>query len=504
MSRYPTLAVAARLAALDDPSGLALVDGPIRWTWSDLDEKAEAIARCLRGSGAGPGARVALLARPSALAVAVLHGIARSGAVAVPIAPGMTDAELAAAADVVDPAVVLHDADRKTAAATLARGPTRARTTIDMANAIAEPPHGPAAPPPAPTIPPAPAVIVLTSGTTGRPKAVVLSTAAMVASAESWLAALPPATGWLLAVGLSHVAGLGIVWRAALSGVPVVILERPDPTAIVAALTVEPRPSHVSLVPTTMLRILDTLSDAPPPPTVRAVPLGGGPMDPGLVTRALAAGWPVVPTYGLSEAGSGVTALASEDAAAHPGTAGRPLPGVRIRIDTPDADGTGEILVRSPARFDGYLKDATATADALTVDGWLRTGDLGRLDAVGCLTVEDRRGDRIVRGGENVSPAEVEAVLLAHPAIADAAVIGRPDPTFGHVPVAFVVMGPDAPDPTDDDLIRFCRERLSRHKVPVAFERRSSLPRTSNGKLRRTELRATIDAADRTAEELPA
>jgi acyl-CoA synthetase (AMP-forming)/AMP-acid ligase II len=212
----------------------------------------------------------------------------------------------------------------------------------------------------------------------------------------------------------------------------------------------------------------------------------------------------VMPTYGLSEAGSGVTALATAEAALHPGTAGRPLPGVRIRIDAPDGDGNGEVLVDSPARFDGFLGDPVATADALTADGWLRTGDLGRLDSDGFLTVEDRRVDRIVRGGENVSPAEVEAVLLDHPAIADAAIVGRPDPTFGHVPVAIVVLRPEAADPTDDGLIRFCRERLSRHKVPVAFERRSSLPRTANGKLRRTELRASVASADRTAEELPA
>jgi O-succinylbenzoic acid--CoA ligase len=501
MIRYPTLAVAAHLATTGDPSGLAIVDGASRWTWADLDERAEAVARCLRGTGAGPATRVALLARPSAAAFAALYGIARIGAVAVPIAPGMTDAELSAAGAVVEPAVVLHDADREAAAATLEPG----RAMIDLARAVAEPLDGPdagatrAAPNPA-----EPSVVVLTSGTTGRPKAVVLSTAAMVASAESWLAVLPPATGWLLAVGLSHVAGLGIVWRAGLAGVPLAIVERPDPAAIVEALAAEPRPSHVSLVPTTLLRILDMVSDAPPPPSVRAVLLGGGPIDPALVARALAAGWPVVPTYGLSEAGSGVTALSTAEATAHPGTAGRPLPGVRILIDDPDPDGIGEVLVQSPARFDGYLGDPAETAAAVTTDGWLRTGDLGRLDADGFLTVEDRRVDRIVRGGENVSPAEVEAVLLVHPAIADAAVVGRPDPTFGHVPVAIVVLRADAPEPTDDDLTRFCRERLSRPKVPVAFERRTSLPRTPNGKLRRTELRATIDATYRSPEELPA
>jgi O-succinylbenzoic acid--CoA ligase len=503
MTRYPSLAESARLAAEDDPSGLAIVDSTTRWTWADLDAAADAVGSCLRSRGAGAGTRVGLVARPSAGAVAALHGIARVGAVAVPIVPGMTDAELAVAADVTDPAVVLHDTDGVAAAATIGRG----RATIDLARAITEAREGPDPAAPtrsASTETPGPAVVVLTSGTTGRPKAVVLSTAAMTASAESWLAAVPPATGWLLAVGLSHVAGLGIVWRAGLSRVPLVIVERPDPAGILEALAAVPRASHISLVPTTLLRILDTTSDAAPPPTLRAALLGGGPIDPGLVTRALAAGWPVVPTYGLSEAGSGVTAMTTADATSHLGSAGRPLPGVRIRIDEPDAEGIGEILVDSPTRFDGYLGDPTATAGTHTADGWLHTGDLGRLDADGFLTVVDRRVDRIVRGGENVSPAEVEAVLLDHPAIADAAVVGRPDPAFGHVPVAIVVLRPDVPDPTDADLSRFCRERLSRHKVPVAFVRRTSLPRTANGKLRRAELRATIDATDRTAEELPA
>ena len=143
--------------------------------------------------------------------------------------------------------------------------------------------------------------------------------------------------------------------------------------------------------------------------------------------RALDAGWPVVPTYGLTEAGSGVTALPTAEAASHPDSAGRALPGVELRIAGPDDDGIGEIEVRSAALFDGYLDDPDATAAAMTDDGWLRTGDLGRLDDDGRLTVADRRTDRIVRGGENISPSEVEAVLLDHPAIADAGVVARRD-----------------------------------------------------------------------------
>ncbi|MBA3877626.1 MAG: hypothetical protein C0498_11985 [Anaerolinea sp.] len=340
-----------------------------------------------------------------------------------------------------------------------------------------------------------PAVVVLTSGTTGRPKGVVLSGEALAASADAWRAALPPSTGWVLALGLGHVAGLGILWRAIASRVPVHIVPRNDPAALLAALRTRPAPSHVSLVPTQLARVLDVAGSARAPTSLRAALLGGGPIPAALVEQAIGAGWPVLPTYGLSEAGSGVTVLPTTDVARHPGSAGSPLPGVQARIDHPDRTGVGEILVHTPARFSGYLGDEVGTAQVLCPDGWLRTGDLGRLDDGGRLIVVDRRTDRIVRGGENISPAEVEAVLLAHPAIADAAVVGRPDPAWGHVPVAAIVLRDALTDPGDDALIRHCRASLAGFKVPAAFIRLGSLPRTASGKLRRGALRAAITPA---------
>jgi Acyl-CoA synthetases (AMP-forming)/AMP-acid ligases II len=272
-----------------------------------------------------------------------------------------------------------------------------------------------------------------------------------------------------------------------------VVLRRSDPAGIVTALASDPAPSHVSLVPTMLTRVLDAVADGPPPATLRAVLLGGGPIPPELIARAIKAGWPIVPTYGLTEAASGVTALPTGEAASHPGSAGRALPGVEVRIAEPDDAGVGEILVHSPARFTGYLGDAAATAAALTDGDWLRTGDLGNLDPDGRLTVLDRRTDRIVRGGENISPAEVEAVLLGHPAIADAAVVARRDATFGHVPVAAIVLRPGSADPGDDALVRHCRDRLAGFKVPAAFVRLEALPRSAVGKLRRAEVRASLD-----------
>jgi O-succinylbenzoic acid--CoA ligase len=484
MSQPATLDSAAERALAADPAALAVVDGSIRWTRRDLDERIERVAAALARAGTKEGTRVALLAAPSADGVAALHAIGRVGAVAVPLPPALTARELERAGAVTRPAAVVHDAALAAVAGRL--GATA--IDVDMDGPIAtsdgeERDHRAVV-----VDPESPAVIVPTSGTTGDPKAAVLSHRAMMASVAAWLGALPSASGWLLATGLSHVAGLGVIWRATVAGVPLVIAPGNDPAAILAGLRADPHPSHVSLVPTMLARLLD-LPSATPPSTLRAVPLGGGPIDPVLVERALAAGWPIVPTYGLTEAASGVTALPTGEAAAHPSSAGPPLPGVRIRIDSPDAAGIGEIAVNTPARFSGYLDDPAATAAATAPDGWLRTGDLGRIDDDGFLTVVDRRTDRIVRGGENVSPAEVEAVLRRHPAIEDAAVVARPDPVYGQVPVAVVVVRPGTLEPSDDALAAYCREELARYKVPVAFDRRSSLPRTPSGKLRRTVLR---------------
>ncbi len=488
MRRLPSLARSAGLAGAGDPSALAVVDGETRWTWRDLDERADSVAVGLRAGHVGTGDAVALLAVPTAAAIAALHGIARLGAVVAPLGMTLTAREQTVAAEVVRPRLVVHGPGLAAAARALDR------PMLALEGLFAKRP-GPASDPspgPAPDLT-APALIVLTSGTAARPKAVVLSTEALVASAEAWLAALPEATGWLLALGLGHVAGQGVVWRSALSAVPLVVVPRSEPAGIVDALASDPMPSHISLVPTTLAQILDTVADGPPPPTLRAVLLGGGRIPAELVLRAIAAGWPVVPTYGLTEAGSGVTALPTSEAADHPESAGRALPGVRLAIAEPEPDGTGEILVLTPALYTEYLRDPTGTSAAITDGGWLRTGDLGRLDAEGRLTVLDRRTDRIVRGGENMSPAEIESVLLDHPAIADAGVVARRDPTWGHVPVAAIVLRDGTPDPADDALARHCRDRLSRFKVPVAFVRMESLPRTSAGKLQRFVLRARLD-----------
>ncbi|MDO8484831.1 MAG: AMP-binding protein, partial [Candidatus Limnocylindrales bacterium] len=280
MSPLGPLALSARRAAADSGTALAVVDGPVRWSWGELDRHADAVARRLIRAGVGPADRVALLAAPSAAAIAALHGIARVAAVAAPLGLGLTATELAATVEVMNPRLAICGPGHDAAAAALGRplltleeliasGPGPESELVDASTSDRA----------------APAVVVLTSGTTGHPKAAVLSTAALIASAEAWLAVLPAATGWLLTLGLGHVGGLGVVWRAALSSVPLVVLPRPDTTEILAALTGDPAPSHVSLVPTMLVRLLDSVADGRPPATLRAILLGGGPIAPELVIR---------------------------------------------------------------------------------------------------------------------------------------------------------------------------------------------------------------------------
>jgi O-succinylbenzoic acid--CoA ligase len=480
------LPLALRGHAGSTPDAPAIVQPGRTWTFAELDAHADALAAGLVAAGVVPGDRVALLAAPSASAVALLAAAGRVGACVAPLGTTLTTPELAAAGVVIGPRLAVHDAEHLDRARALGV-PTLPFDALDVGATGTRPPAN------AFDLN-APAVAILTSGTTGRPKAALLSHAAMAASAAAWSAALPTATGWVLCLGLAHVAGLGVAWRAIGAGVPLRAVPAFDPEPVLDALRHRPA-SHVSLVPTQLVRLLDAVdreARGAGLANLRVVLLGGAPIPPDLVTRALAAGWPVVPTYGLTEAGSGVSALATADVGAHPGSAGRPLPGVQVRIADPAADGTGELQVRTPAAFFDYLGRPEATAAAFEADGWLRTGDAGRIDADGFLHVLDRRDDLIVSGGENVFPAEVEAVLAEHPGIAEAGVAGRPDPTWGAVPVASVMPRSGAPVPTDADLRAFCLARLAPYKVPAEFVVVASLPRTASGKLRRSELRAAL------------
>ena len=308
-----------------------------------------------------------------------------------------------------------------------------------------------------------PLAVLHTSGTTAAPKPVELTWRNFQASALGSAVALglDRAERWLCPMPLVHVGGLSVAIRSAIYATTAVLHERFDTDRVLAELS-DPgrRITLVSLVPTMLARLLD--AGLREPPTLRWALLGGGPIAPALLERAAAAGVPVAPTYGMTEASSQIA------------TFGWPLPGTEVRIDA-----AGEILVRG---------DTVAPA-SLAGDGWLHTGDLGRLDAEGRLEITGRAADTIVTGGENVAPAEVEAVLLEHPAVVDAGVYARPDEQWGEAVVAAVVAR--AGEPADPEAIRaHCAARLAGYKVPKEVRLVDGLPRTPSGKLLRRELAA--------------
>jgi len=308
---------------------------------------------------------------------------------------------------------------------------------------------------------PGTATVMYTSGTTSAPKPVELTVGNWEANARGSAAALgqAPDERWLCTMPLAHVGGLSILLRSTQYATTVVIHDSFDVDAVLRELMDAARViTLVSLAP----RMHPGLAaPAPPPPPPRRWGFrGGGPLAPGLGPGAPSEGVPVAPTYGMTEACSQIA------------TFGVPLQGVNISISD-----DSEVLVSGPVVAPG----------ALDADGWLHTGDLGTLDADGRLSIIGRKADTIVSGGENIAPAEVEAVLLEHPAVADAGVFARADPEWGEVVVTKVVLR-GGETISESELQEFCTTRLARFKVPKTVEFTDELPRTVSGKLLRRQL----------------
>jgi O-succinylbenzoic acid--CoA ligase len=501
----------------------ALLAGEARWTFAALDQAARATAHTLLAAGAQPGERVGLLLRNSAEFAAVVHAAPLAGVALVPLntrlaAPELAwqladsgarllvfDAHNAALAKsalelMVEPPHALDVATleiqrpevddrasgqvgewaRGRVAATpspprsFAYSPARLNPTIDLSETFA---------------------IIYTSGTTGQPKG------AMLSYGNFWWSAIGSALNlgthaddrWLAAMPLFHVGGLSILVRAAIYGITAIVHQAFDPSAVNQAIDTE-GVTIVSAVSAMLARMLDERGERPYPPALRCVLLGGGPAPLPLLEACAARGVPVAQTYGLTEATSQVATLPPADALRKLGSAGKPLLPTQLRVEregAPTGPGeVGDILVRGPTVMRGYINRPDATARALA-DGWLHTGDLGYLDAEGYLYVASRRDDLIVSGGENVYPAEVEAALLAHPAVEEAAALGAPDERWGQVPVAFVKLRANTAL-SEDEAIAFCRARLAGYKAPKRVRFVDALPHNAGGKVLRNQLREML------------
>lgn len=448
-------------AAISAPNVTALQapDGDL--TYARLFARARAGCAELRRRGVEPGGRVAIALEPGSAFACALHACLLLGAVAVPLDLRLTDGEreriAAHCAAIVDEPLFDDPVP--------AQEPDRFTHDLDAV-----------------------AAIIHTSGTTSAPRPIDLTYGNLLWSALGSAVALgvDPRERWLCALPLSHVGGLSILVRSAIYGTTAIVHERFHTERVLRALR-EQEVTIVSLVATTLARLLDAgLRD---PPRLRCALTGGGPVPAALVRRAREAGVPVAETYGLTECCSQAATAPLAIIAA-----------TRAQSDVPAgiaARGTGEIgagvplfCTRTEIAPDGeiVLSGPTVAHSALAGDGRLHTGDLGRIDDEGFLHVTGRKADTIVSGGENVAPAEVEAVIEGHPSVLEAAVLGREDPEWGEAVNALVVLAPGA-SVEEAGLRAHCARQLAPYKVPKRFVLVAGpLPRTASGKLLRRHL----------------
>jgi long-chain acyl-CoA synthetase len=471
----PGLTLAARIeaAARRVPERPALLwDGGVL-THAALAARVAALAGHLAAAGRGPGDRIAVtLPNGWELVVALLAAL-RLGATVAPLDHFLRPDERAAILADLRPALVLEARDV-------------------AAGCEAAAPRAPAPP----AEPRAPALVLYTSGSTGRPKGAVISADALAFACRSWsedILALTPDDRVLAALPLAHAYGLaGALLAPLAAGAATVLVERfaPEP---VAGLLAAGRATVFPGVATMFRRILDVPGFAPAPrlPALRLALSGAAPCPWPLAQEWRArTGVRLARGYGMTELFRPISYLAG-DGEDRPESIGRAVPGVTVRV-VDDADRTlgpgevGELLIRTPAALDGYL-DAPDETAAVLRDGWFRTGDLACLSADGYVTIAGRRRERILRGGYSVFPQEVEAVLLAHGAVAEAAVVGVPDPELGEEVAAFVTLRPGAAAAAET-LIAHCRERLAGFKYPRRVTIVPSLPRNATGKVVKSRL----------------
>lgn len=430
--------------ARTSPDRVALIGPDGDFTYAELEAEARSVARRLVSGGARRGATVALTMSPGVGKVVLVHALMKAGAVLMPLSDRLTPEERTAALDAGS-----VDIDLGVPAGpggTEADMPLLGEHDMDEVHSK-----------------------ILTSGSTGAPGPVALTYGNHLFSAmgSAFNLGVEPTDRWLCALPMSHISGLSISMRSVIYGTGMVLQDRFEPEAVARSLE-EDGVTVISLVATMLRRLLDEGVDLS---STRAVLVGGGPVPADVLEEALGAGAPVVQTYGMTETCSQVTTLTVEDAPRKIGSAGRPLLTSHLRIEE------GEILVQGP----------TVAPSALDPDGWLRTGDLGRIDDEGFLFVEGRADSTIITGGENVSPEEIEAILREHPAVEDVAVFGIPDPEWQQKVVALVVAAPgSATGP--EDLLEHCSGRLAPFKIPKHIEQVAELPRTQSGKLRRADL----------------
>jgi len=463
------------------------VPGGPTLSYDDLDRHAAALAQVLRDAGVAPGDRVAVQVEKSPTAVALYLACLHRGAVFLPVNTAYGEEELAYLLDDAEPAVTVLDPARRPV------GAHGAVLTLDAAGAgsLADAAAGQAGEPRDVTRAASdPAALLYTSGTTGRPKGALLSHGNLASNA----ATLCEAWGFrrddvlLHVLPIFHAHGLFVALHCVLaSGASTIFLPRFDVDATLDAL---PRSTVLMGVPTHYARLLaDPRLDAARCGHLRLLVSGSAPLS-AATHEAFRerTGHAILERYGMTET---VMITSNPRGGERPGTVGRPLPGVDVRLGEGTTDGVGPVEVRGPSVFSGYWRRPELAATEFTPDGWFRTGDLGSFDADGYLHLVGRSKDLVITGGLNVYPKEVEAVLDALPGVEESAVVGLPDADFGEAVVAVVVPEPGAT--LSPEAVRAAaRAHLAAFKVPKQVHLVEALPRNAMGKVEKAALRADL------------
>ncbi len=485
--------ITARRALLD-PHGIVFEDGVTGrcWTYQAFEDRAARAAAVLTGLGVTAGDRVAILCRNRVAFFELMMACAKIGAIYVPLNWRMPPAELDGLSADCQPGLLIFGAEDADAAAGLSAAPASQLSLDDPGPEGYEARMERAMP--APTRSHWPNedcwYLLYTSGTTGKPKAVIQTYGMVLANYVNAVqaAGLRSTDTTLNYLPLFHTAGINLnTLPTLMCGGRTIILPGFDPDRVVALLE-EGRVDTFFAVP----QVYQVLSlhprfEALDFSRVRSLACGGAPMPTSMAAQFAERGAIVINGYGMTETGPTCFFATPETMAAKPGCAGRTQLLVSTRIV--DAEGrdvgdgeTGELLVAGPAITPGYWNKPEETAKAITPDGWLRTGDLVMRDADGDHFIVGRSKEMYISGGENVYPAEVEEVLNSHPDVLEAAVIGVPNERWGEVGEAHILPRPGH-DPDPEALTAFARAHLAAYKVPQRFVFVTDFPRTASGKV---------------------
>ncbi|SDI91447.1 fatty-acyl-CoA synthase [Frankineae bacterium MT45] len=489
-----------------NPDGVALRFLGADITWLRLHERVELAADVLARNGVGPGSRVGILMLNRPEFLEIVFAAHTLGAMAVPVNFRLTASEIEFILADCEPAVLAVDSSL----ASVAIAATAPLSTPPVTLIIGDVPAGvhlhsldeeiAANPPAHPLVDvpdDSPALLLYTSGTTGRPKGAVLTHLNMQMQTITLVRSLGLINDDdvnICAAPLFHIAGIGLFGPSLLAGAPTVLMPSGnfDPVVLVDALESEGVTS-VFLVPTQWQAVCALPDITSRKLRIRTMSWGAAPATTALLQR-MAEVFPEadnVALFGQTEMSPVTCVLDGADAIRKIGSVGKPISTLSIRVVDNDMNDVapgevGEIVYRGPTLMAGYWRNPVATAESFH-GGWFHSGDLVRVDDEGFIYVVDRKKDMLISGGENIYCAEVENVIASHPLVQDVAIIGRPDPRWGEVPIAVIVAGGNL---TAADLDLWCGGKLARFKRPRAVVLVDVLPRNASGKVLKGELRA--------------